>query len=70
MIQVWDKTVKYINDPATHEDAVKIMSNRVGVDLKQYEQFIGGRIYSIWQPIKPPLRKVQVLTLFMAQATT
>ena len=42
MIQVWDKTVKYINDPATHEDAVKIMSNRVGVDPKQYEQFIGG----------------------------
>lgn len=42
IIQVWDKTVKYINDPATHADAVKIMSNRVGVDPTQYEQFIGG----------------------------
>lgn len=42
LIQVWDKTVKYINDPATHADAVKIMSNRVGVDPQQYEQFIGG----------------------------
>ncbi|WP_353141067.1 ABC transporter substrate-binding protein [Acinetobacter pragensis] len=42
VIQVWDKTVKYINDPATHADAVKIMSTRVGVDPAQYEQFIGG----------------------------
>ncbi|MDM1021142.1 ABC transporter substrate-binding protein [Acinetobacter sp. VNK23] len=42
LIQVWDKTVKYINDPATHADAVKIMSNRVGVDPAQYEQFVGG----------------------------
>ena len=42
VIQVWDKTVKYINDPATHADAVKIMSARVGVDPAQYEQFIGG----------------------------
>ncbi|MCU4413921.1 ABC transporter substrate-binding protein [Acinetobacter sp. WU_MDCI_Axc73] len=42
MIQVWDKTVKYINDPATHADAVKIMANRVGVDPVQYEQFVGG----------------------------
>lgn len=42
VIQVWDKTVKYINDPATHADAVKIMANRVGVDPAQYEQFVGG----------------------------
>lgn len=42
IIQVWDKTVKFINDPATHEEAVKIMANKVGVDPKQYEQFIGG----------------------------
>lgn len=42
IIQVWDKTVKYINDPSTHADAVKIMANRVGVDPNQYEQFVGG----------------------------
>ncbi len=42
IIQVWDKTVKYINDPATHDDAVKIMANKVGVDPKAYEQFVGG----------------------------
>ena len=44
IIQVWDKTVKFINDPATHEEAVKIMANKVGVDPKQYEQFIGGTL--------------------------
>ncbi len=42
LIQVWDKTVKYIQDPATHADAVKIMANRVGVDPAQYEKFIDG----------------------------
>lgn len=42
ILQVWDKTVKYINDPATRADAVSIMSKRVGVDPKQYEQFIDG----------------------------
>ncbi|HDI2991373.1 TPA: ABC transporter substrate-binding protein, partial [Acinetobacter baumannii] len=42
IIQVWDKTVKYINDPATHADAVKIMANRSGVDPKQYELMVSG----------------------------
>ena len=42
VIQVWDKTVKYINDPATREDAAQIMSKRVGVDAKTYMQFIDG----------------------------
>ncbi|MFV5490094.1 ABC transporter substrate-binding protein [Acinetobacter sp. ASP199] len=42
IIQVWDKTVKFIQDPATHDEAVQIMANKVGVDPKQYAQFIGG----------------------------
>ena len=42
ILQVWDKTVKYINDPATHADAVKIMAARSGVDPKQYETMVGG----------------------------
>lgn len=42
IIQVWDKTVKYINDPATREDAAQIMSKRVGVDAKAYMQFLDG----------------------------
>lgn len=42
IIQVWDKTVKYINDPKTHADAVKIMAKKVGIAPQQYEQFIAG----------------------------
>lgn len=42
ILQVWDKTVKYINDPATHADAVKIMAIRSGVDPKQYEKMVNG----------------------------
>lgn len=42
IIQVWDKTVKYINDPATRDDAVAIMAKRVSLDAAQYAQFIDG----------------------------
>ena len=42
VLQVWDKTVKFINDPATHAEAVEIMSKRVGVDAKAYAQFVNG----------------------------
>lgn len=42
IIQVWDKTVKYINDPATRDDAIKIMANKVGVAPAQYAQFLEG----------------------------
>lgn len=42
IILVWDKTVKYIQDPQTHDDAIKIMANRVGIDPQQYAQFVGG----------------------------
>ena len=42
IIQVWDKTVKYINDPNTREDALAIMSKRVGLEPAQYSQFIEG----------------------------
>ncbi len=42
LIQVWDKTVKSINHPATGEDAARIMAKRVGVDAKAYMQFIEG----------------------------
>lgn len=42
IIQVWDKTVKYINDPATRADAVKIMAGRSGVDPTQYEKMVDG----------------------------
>jgi NitT/TauT family transport system substrate-binding protein len=42
VVGVWFKTVAYINDPATHEDAVKIMSARVKVDPVEYEKSLSG----------------------------
>ena len=42
IIQVWDRTVRYIQDPATKEDALNIMAKRVGVEPKRYAQFIAG----------------------------
>ncbi|MFT4021239.1 MAG: ABC transporter substrate-binding protein [Acinetobacter sp.] len=41
-VQVWDKVVNYIQDPKTHDDAVKIMANRVGVAPAQYAKMIDG----------------------------
>lgn len=42
VLQVWDRIVAYINDPATHDEAVKIMAARVGVDPAEYEAFLKG----------------------------
>lgn len=42
IMQVWYKTVKYIKDPATHDDAVKIMASRVGITPEEYQKFIEG----------------------------
>ena len=38
----WFKTVAYINDPKTHDEAVKIMAARVQVDPKDYEKSLKG----------------------------
>lgn len=42
IIKVWDRTVRYIQDPATRQDALNIMAKRVGVAPEQYEQFMNG----------------------------
>lgn len=42
IIQIWDRTVHYIQDPNTRQDALNIMAKRVGLDAKQYQQFIEG----------------------------
>jgi len=40
--QIWDRTVKYINDPKTQPDALKIMSKRVGLTPEQYKPLLKG----------------------------
>jgi NitT/TauT family transport system substrate-binding protein len=42
IIAVWDKVVHYIEDPKTQDDAVKIMSARVGLTPEQYKPLIAG----------------------------
>lgn len=42
LIKVWDKVVKYINDPETQPDALKIMSARVGLTPAQYKPLLSG----------------------------
>ncbi len=40
--KVWYRVVAYIKDPATYDDAVRIMASRVGVDPEEYKSFING----------------------------
>ena len=42
LIKIWDRTVHYINDPKTQDDAVAIMSKRDGLTPAAYKAFLGG----------------------------
>ncbi len=42
VMKVWDRVVKYINDPKTQPDAVKIMAARVGISPEAYLPLLKG----------------------------
>lgn len=42
LIKVWDRVVKYINDPKTQDDALRIMSKRVGLTPAAYKPLLKG----------------------------
>lgn len=42
VIQVWNRVAAYINDPATQDDAVKIMAARVNLTPEEYKPFLKG----------------------------
>ncbi len=42
VLKVWDRVVKYINDPKTQPDAVKIMAARSGVSPAEYLPLLKG----------------------------
>jgi NitT/TauT family transport system substrate-binding protein len=42
LIKVWDHVVNYINDPKTQDDAVQIMSARVGLTPEKYQLLLAG----------------------------
>lgn len=41
-ISVWDRVVKFINDPATKDEALLIMSRRNGLPPEEYEPLLKG----------------------------
>jgi ABC-type nitrate/sulfonate/bicarbonate transport systems, periplasmic components len=42
LIMLWDRVVRYINDPVTQADALKIMSARVGLTPDTYKPLLAG----------------------------
>jgi NitT/TauT family transport system substrate-binding protein len=42
LVSVWDKTLEYITNPSTKDDALKIMAARTGSTPADYADFIGG----------------------------
>lgn len=42
VLKVWERVVKYINDPKTQPDAVKIMAARSGVTAQEYLPLLKG----------------------------
>ncbi len=42
VLSVWYRAVAYLKDPATQEDAVKIMASRVGLSPAEYKPLIAG----------------------------
>jgi NitT/TauT family transport system substrate-binding protein len=42
LVSVWDKTLAYINNPATRDDALKIMAARTGSTPAEYAAFLSG----------------------------
>lgn len=42
LIHIWDRTVAYIRDPKTQDDAVNIMAARVGLTPAQYKPLLAG----------------------------
>ncbi|HTH97633.1 MAG TPA: ABC transporter substrate-binding protein [Stellaceae bacterium] len=42
VVQIWDKVVKYINDPKTQDDAIRIMCRLDGLTPEQYKPLLKG----------------------------
>ena len=42
LIQLWGRIVQYVNDPKTQDDAITIMSARVGLTPAQYRPLLAG----------------------------
>jgi NitT/TauT family transport system substrate-binding protein len=56
-IQVWYRVVDYFYDPATREDAIKIMAARVGLSPAEYKTFVDGTKILTLEEAKSYLKK-------------
>jgi NitT/TauT family transport system substrate-binding protein len=51
--RVWDQAVKFLQDPATRDEAIEIMASRVNLTGEEYAKFIDGtKIMTIEQAAK------------------
>lgn len=57
VIKVWYRVVDYLNDPATREDAIRIMAARVGLSPSEYKTFIDGTRILTLEEAKQHFRK-------------
>lgn len=62
VIKVWYRVVDYLNDPATREDAIKIMAARVGLSPAEYKTFIDGTRILTLEEAKQHFRKGEGFT--------
>jgi NitT/TauT family transport system substrate-binding protein len=52
-VSVWERIITFLSDPATHDEGVRIMAAKAGVDPKEYEAFMGGtKLLSLAQSLR------------------
>lgn len=58
VLKVWYQAVDFLNDPATHDEAVSIMAARVGLSPAEYKGFIDGTKILTLEEALPFMKKV------------
>jgi NitT/TauT family transport system substrate-binding protein len=57
VVKVWYRVVDYLNDPATREDAIKIMASRVNLPPAEYKAFLDGTSILTLEQAKKAFKK-------------
>ena len=57
VVAVYYKCVDYLKDPATKEDAIKIMAARAGADVKEYAAAVPGTYFLTLEEAKAAMKK-------------
>lgn len=61
VVQVWNRVAAYVNDPATQDDAVKIMAARVNLTPEEYKPFLKGTKILTLEEAKKAFQKNETL---------